>query len=595
MHNRRIMAVLAWVLIATSSLQAVDQDTIDAAVERGMFALRKQQSPGGSWDYTPYNVGSTSLAALTLLECGAKPEDPAVQRAVRYVRTAAPRQTNTYSIATTLLFLDRLGDPADVPLLQLLGVRLLLGQRTGGGWSYECPAGFEGAFTPSSGGAKPKVADGEKPIPELPRELVELLRNPTNFQSAIVGDDNSNTQFGTLGLWVARRHGVPVDQALKAVELRFRASQNSATGGWSYTPNGLEGSSPTMTAAGALCITVALGVEKNRAPAIKHPNLLAALTALGTCIGHPVGKEGGATPRTIPTAGGKSFYFLWTLERMAMAHGLKTIGNKDWYQWGAEILLVSQLQDGSWAGEYRQGGVDTCFALLFLVRSNLTKDLTARLKGGLRDPGQVTLKAGGVGGDGLRGTRALKPAIEPGTKVTTNPGKNDPPETTPAKEPKPVTLPDSPAGRLAEEILKSPDNRFEGILERIRDAKGVVNTEALAAVIPQLAESHRKKAREALAERLSRMKASSLAGYLKDEDAEIRRGAAIALAKKESKDHIPDLIVLLRDPEETVVRGAHGALRSLTGQDFGPAPRANGEAKERAQEAWQNWWKKNGK
>jgi len=47
---------------------------------------------------------------------------------------------------------------------------------------------------------------------------------------------------------------------------------------------------------------------------------------------------------------------------------LEKIGGKDWYSWGAELLLVSQKQDGSWSGEY--GYADTCFALLFLKRAN---------------------------------------------------------------------------------------------------------------------------------------------------------------------------------------------------------------------------------
>ena len=47
------------------------------------------------------------------------------------------------------------------------------------------------------------------------------------------GDDNSNTQFATLALWVARRHGLPVDHALARIDSRFRHSQG-ADGGWGY-------------------------------------------------------------------------------------------------------------------------------------------------------------------------------------------------------------------------------------------------------------------------------------------------------------------------------------------------------------------------
>jgi len=61
----------------------------------------------------------------------------------------------------------------------------------------------------------------------------------------------------------------------------------------------------------------------------------------------------------------------------------RQIGGKDWYSWGAELLLDHQNADGSWmAGGYPGAMpiVDTCFALLFLKRANLAKDLTKKLE-----------------------------------------------------------------------------------------------------------------------------------------------------------------------------------------------------------------------
>src|SRR5262249_7646553 len=108
--------------------------------------------------------------------------------------------------------------------------------------------------------------------------------------------------------------------------------------------------------------------------------------------------------------GGRVYYLMWSLERVAVAYDLKTIGHKDWYAWGAEILVASQGADGSWEGEHG-APVDTCFALLFLKRTNLAQDLTSSLKGRVQDPGEVTLKSGGVGGEKLA-TPGLKPALD---------------------------------------------------------------------------------------------------------------------------------------------------------------------------------------
>ncbi len=122
----------------------------------------------------------------------------------------------------------------------------------------------------------------------------------------------------------------------------------------------------------------------------------------------------------------------------------------------------------------------------------------------------------------------------------------------------------------------------------------MVNTEALAVAIPRLAGESRRQARDTLAERLSRMRISSLANYLRDEDAEIRRAAALGLAMRESKEHVADLIDLLADPVEAVSLGARAALKELTGKDFGPSAGATAEQKARALAEWRAWWGKSG-
>jgi hypothetical protein len=67
-----------------------------------------------------------------------------------------------------------------------------------------------------------------------------------------------------------------------------------------------------------------------------------------------------------------------------MLYDLKTIGGKDWYAWGAQIIVNHQSADGSWTqGPYYSAS--TSFALLFLKRSNLVQDLTNNLNRATRD------------------------------------------------------------------------------------------------------------------------------------------------------------------------------------------------------------------
>jgi hypothetical protein len=69
------------------------------------------------------------------------------------------------------------------------------------------------------------------------------------------------------------------------------------------------------------------------------------------------------------------------MERIAVLYDVQQLDKKDWYLWGAEILLCHQKTDGSWEkGGYHGENpvISTCFALLFLKRANLTPDLSRR-------------------------------------------------------------------------------------------------------------------------------------------------------------------------------------------------------------------------
>jgi hypothetical protein len=278
---------------------------------------------------------------------------------------------------------------------------------------------------------------------------------------------------------------------------------------------------------------------------------------------------------------GRGYYFLWSLERVAVAFNLDTIGRKDWYGWGAEILIANQAADGSWAGEFA-GAPDTCFALLFLRRSNLARDLTASLRGQLKDPGAIELKGGGVGGASVEPPR-LKSAFGPSEKSSREPAV------------KPVTPPTPPRAedavtRLSDELLQAPAARQDQVLAKLRDTPGGEHTQALVLAIPKLTGEARTRARDALAERLTRMKASTLEAYLENEDLELRRAAALACAMKDERGQVPRLIELLDDPEPPVARAAYAALKSLTGQDFGPAIDATRAERAKAVADWKAWW-----
>src|SRR5207249_3926978 len=78
-------------------------------------------------------------------------------------------------------------------------------------------------------------------------------------------------------------------------------------------------------------------------------------------------------------------YYLWSLERVSVALGLRALDGFDWYAAGSRILLDLQRDDGGWP-ESRWGSLpNTCLALLFLRKANLAFELDRVL----RLPGQA--------------------------------------------------------------------------------------------------------------------------------------------------------------------------------------------------------------
>ena len=59
---------------------------IDEAIARGVSFLEEEQNKDGSWFSQVHHLGTTSLPALTLLECGVPANDPRIKKAADYVR-----------------------------------------------------------------------------------------------------------------------------------------------------------------------------------------------------------------------------------------------------------------------------------------------------------------------------------------------------------------------------------------------------------------------------------------------------------------------------------------------------------------------------
>src|SRR5262249_23921757 len=243
-------ATLLALVLATPAARAADEQKIKRAIERGVEYLKRLQKENGDWHYQ--ESGMTSLAALTLLECGVPTTDQSVQKAAMYVRNAALTEDKTYSIALAIMFLDRLGEEVDVALIEAIAARLLAGQYAAGGGSYKSGSEMirnqqerlrQAVMRRADGKGDrkgPGVDERRSPAdlaPDTKQEIDNILRKGPGGAAGggepdVMGQrpDNSNTQFAILALWTARRYGVPVEAALNRVEARFHGSQNGDGG-----------------------------------------------------------------------------------------------------------------------------------------------------------------------------------------------------------------------------------------------------------------------------------------------------------------------------------------------------------------------------
>lgn len=352
MIARLAALVLAMLAIGAASAQAQkapDDDAIARAIAQGIAFLKAQQEPQGHWSYafnSDHTLGITALAGLALLENGVARDDRAVAAAQEVVRSLAARTDQTYDLALAILFLARVQPGTHGPndrLIAQLGQRLAGGEQ-GGMWSYTVP--LDRASTPR--------------------------RRPRRSGRVVGTGDNSNTQFALLGIWAAGRHGFDANDTLEAIDGHFRSTQQP-DGRWSYQAIGP--GTDSMTCAGLMGLTISAARPKQaeRQTARARGAALAADPVFAGAL-----EKVAADARRIGRH--SDIYYIWSLERVCVALGLRELDGFDWYAAGARELLRRQLVDGSWPETQWGKMPNTCLALLFLRKANLAFELDRVLK-----------------------------------------------------------------------------------------------------------------------------------------------------------------------------------------------------------------------
>lgn len=181
--------------------------------------------------------------------------------------------------------------------------------------------------------------------------------------------DNSNSQYGVLGVWAGAERGIEVPQKYWAeVRLHWQRAQ-LPSGQWAYG-TGWDGSY-SMTVGGIASLMVA------------HDYLEAPLLGNKTAGRKPYDDfitaglaylEHGDNVIDIAQSQPGQLYFagynLFGLERVGLASGLKYFGTYDWFVELTAKMLPFQHANGAWgrSDSGRDAIIDTAYMLLFLSR-----------------------------------------------------------------------------------------------------------------------------------------------------------------------------------------------------------------------------------
>ena len=274
------------------------------------WASQNAQGHWGAGGANGNNTGISALAIYSLLAAGVNPQDPRMQKALAWL--AKNETKGTYA----------------------LGLRCY-------------------AFHLAN---KKTLGKYREPLKKDATILIKRGMKDGSYTYAGPSGDNSNSQYGLLGVWAAAADGsVDIPYDYWKIVMKMWVGRQCTDGGWTYRGRAAAGKH-TMTAAGVASLFVCYDYSglADENPGKRFDSIQKGLDWFDQKF--QVG------------AGAWTLYYLYGVERVGLAAGYKFFGKHDWYKEGAAHLLAAQGANGAWNMGHGGPPVGTAFALLFLIR-----------------------------------------------------------------------------------------------------------------------------------------------------------------------------------------------------------------------------------
>ena len=303
------LIVCAWPLC---DVRAAGDAQVSQAIERMRAYLLSEQDPlTGGWEqdyanHRRHRGGETALVTFALLRSGVSAQEPEIQKAIDYLGTIP--MDGTYAISLRTHCWAALSNDYRTKLAT--DARWLASAQVEGLFDY-----------------------GPRTSPQY---------------------DHSVTQYGLLGLWEAAKRRGPQSRGVWMHAAKHFIELQNPDGGWGYKGGG--GSTRSMTAAGLTALLIAqeiLYLERNK----PESNLAASIERATNWLDNEA-RDNGFDNAT------REMYYMVSLERAALASGIKTLGGRDWYREGTRAIILGE----GGTGMVGDGIVDTAFALIFLSK-----------------------------------------------------------------------------------------------------------------------------------------------------------------------------------------------------------------------------------